>query len=240
MSSNSEEHNPKSKIPKSSLSPPRTNHAVSSEHSALNASVGVIEAAPGGATPTTATISTVAASLSPAASLPTGQMIYELEVPIFSDWDASAASAAADDRFKSFCNTLDISAGFRANPPGALSYRVCNLPSSPIMSAALLAADGFALGRLVNFGRDQEVIHSSRYAVYEVGAEKSRVAFVLFLNFAAEDEVVGRCSSRCRRIHRAFVHYVERPEQRCPCKTGCPNASHVPVSSPPNPSSIHL
>lgn len=124
-----------------------------------------------------------AALAPPVASLPTGQKVYELDVSQFIDWDASAAflgapdsSAAAaidtsDKKFECFCNFLDGFSDAQTLDPAdqrLLSYRVLGAPGQSIMCHALLAADGFALGRLVNFGKDQEAIGQSRYAVYEV------------------------------------------------------------------------
>ncbi len=229
MSSDIEKSSPKSKIPKSSTSPPYADPtACSAMNASANASVVATATASGAGTHPTASQSTDAAAPPPVASLPTGQKSYELDVQNFSDWDASAATAAANDRFKSFCESLERSACSHPQPPafGSIRIRVAN--STATVCHDLLAGDGFILGCFVNFGRDEEVINSSRFAVYQVTVRRCHgpiVAFALASSntlffafppptFAAEVEIdAGSCSRRWR-IRSAPFHSLEGKSYR--------------------------
>ena len=72
-----------------------------------------------------------------------------------------------NDTFEAFCRFLNNYAGHTALQSGYGSLPVFNRRHQPI-SHALLAADGFVVGNFVKCGKDEEVIDSSRYAIYEV------------------------------------------------------------------------
>ena len=97
------------------------------------------------------------------ARLPSGERRYWLEVDqwMFDSWNAD------DEAFKGFCNYLNGYAGQAPVNSGFGHIPVTNCGHKPI-SHELLADDGYVLGNFVQCGKDEEVVDSSRYAIFEV------------------------------------------------------------------------
>jgi hypothetical protein len=114
------------------------------------------------------------------ARLPTGERRYWLKVEqwMFDSWNA-------DEAFKGFCYFLNDYAGQAALNSGFENIPVLTCGHKPI-SHALLACDGYVLGNFVQCGKVEEVVDSSRYAIFEVPPLAQRAPRVAHLTGVAE------------------------------------------------------
>jgi hypothetical protein len=156
-------------------------------------------------------------------SLPTGQKIYFLDA---NEFDGPRFQQWSELRYEEFFRYMAVrtstpwsSSAFSVLTPGSL---FCHRPR---ISHELLKNDGFILGKMLKWDKDQEVVSSSRYAVFEV--------FLSSSNITTNQHPHSSMTSMTRALnvtHRAEVLFTtSRPA--CTRRIRCPFASEPPQCS---------